>query len=1233
MATTYTRQHDFTTDRDATPPIPIRADRVDAELDAVKTSIDTIVAAGGVTTAMLADLAVTTAKIADSAITTAKIADNAVTSAKITDSNITTAKIADANVTTAKIADSSVTTAKISDANVTTAKITDANITTAKLATDSVTTVKITDANITTAKITDANVTTAKLADASVTTAKLADANVTTAKITDANVTTAKVADANITADKLASNAVTTVKVTDANITTAKIADANITTAKIADSAVTNAKLPSNLAMDATKIADGSISNTEFQYLNGATSNLQGQFDAMVDPSFQVDETDTNTAKNKSVSNSLAKGWQETKTAFDAQDISVHTDPLTMDHEATPSAPASGKNKLYFKSDNKLYKIDSSGSETMVGSDTDSVVTNSADIFTTNVRLLEQHGTASYVMEKGFTDELLASNDMIDESASSGYTYDATDDYYKNADGATGANDDKNYDTEASFLQQAFTNTTGSTSQATATNGSATVTISSGSWNANCASARITFNAGTNWYDITSRDSATQITLATNFGQSTSSTLDYEIRFTEFASVLAEDVNIGWVSAYDYLGSESADMYVSATWTSTVTAELEKVRVSLQKEGTPDGNITVYVEDASGTKISDDQTITAASVTTSWQDFDVTFSTKPDLVASTVFRLVLKYLGTASGSNKFWTKQSTTAYSGGQNYKSSDGTTWVDRGRELTMVTFYNKDVVRLNDRGGNNPITEYASVADTYAQSTDVSSWSDINSSAVTETLDSQNAFYWYSFDPASSYGAGTEIVVPKPSIVGINANTLFCSHFDGSDDAQTITDSSSSNYSSSNWTWTGTASKTKLETTSPKFGTASLQFGSNDSTNPHVISAANFAPANIIFGDTDWTVDFWMKGSSSFGMPLTFGVDGEYNGSTNGGTSEDQSQHVSLYMPGTTTAFRYGGNGSSITISSSNLSVGSYTDGNFHHFAFMCDKSDSGKIYTWVDGTYKGASTGAPTDWGASTIARLRINGSGTDGDHASGDTFIDELRISNNLQYTKEVDFTVRSAAYAADVTAYIRPIAKNDAGTWKYNSNASANNTWTAATSTTNDMMFAVSQAISSQAENRLTGSEISSLVDADFNLTNGFTTSDSKLTRGITLQSSSASQNPDVSQFRINYDSDASAISLVSKQWDGSTGRPSAPSTAPETMYLFVVDEQTSGTPSYFVSRDGTNFTAVTFDASWVFSGSKMARRASIDMSATNTGTNPKFKVTCPQGAVYKIHAVGLQTRG
>jgi hypothetical protein len=66
-------------------------------------------------------------------------------------------------------------------------------------------------------------------------------------------------------------------------VTEAKIASDAVTTVKIADSNVTNAKVASGI--DAAKLADGSVSNTEFQYLNGVTSALQTQLDAKVDES------------------------------------------------------------------------------------------------------------------------------------------------------------------------------------------------------------------------------------------------------------------------------------------------------------------------------------------------------------------------------------------------------------------------------------------------------------------------------------------------------------------------------------------------------------------------------------------------------------------------------------------------------------------------------------------------------------------------------------------------------------------------------------------------------------------------------------------------------------------------------------------------------------------------------------------------------------------------------------
>lgn len=43
---------------------------------------------------------------------------------------------------------------------------------------------------------------------------------------------------------------------------------------------IENADIKANAAIDATKIADGSVSNTEFQYLDGLTGNIQDQIDA-----------------------------------------------------------------------------------------------------------------------------------------------------------------------------------------------------------------------------------------------------------------------------------------------------------------------------------------------------------------------------------------------------------------------------------------------------------------------------------------------------------------------------------------------------------------------------------------------------------------------------------------------------------------------------------------------------------------------------------------------------------------------------------------------------------------------------------------------------------------------------------------------------------------------------------------------------------------------------------------
>lgn len=63
-----------------------------------------------------------------------------------------------------------------------------------------------------------------------------------------------------------------------------------IQTKFIANSAVTNAKVSTGI--DAAKLADGSVSNTEFQYLSGVTSDIQTQLNAAA-PQTHAKETFT----------------------------------------------------------------------------------------------------------------------------------------------------------------------------------------------------------------------------------------------------------------------------------------------------------------------------------------------------------------------------------------------------------------------------------------------------------------------------------------------------------------------------------------------------------------------------------------------------------------------------------------------------------------------------------------------------------------------------------------------------------------------------------------------------------------------------------------------------------------------------------------------------------------------------------------------------------------------------
>jgi len=114
---------------------------------------------------------------------------------------------------------------------------------------------------------------------------QLADESVTTAKLGADAVTNAKIADDQIDSEHYVDGSIDTAHIGDSQVTLAKLASDSVNSSKIVDGSIVNADINASAAIDATKIHDGTISNTEFGYLNGVTSAIQTQIDAKVNTS------------------------------------------------------------------------------------------------------------------------------------------------------------------------------------------------------------------------------------------------------------------------------------------------------------------------------------------------------------------------------------------------------------------------------------------------------------------------------------------------------------------------------------------------------------------------------------------------------------------------------------------------------------------------------------------------------------------------------------------------------------------------------------------------------------------------------------------------------------------------------------------------------------------------------------------------------------------------------------
>jgi len=258
-------------------------------------------------------------------------------SGSLSNEAITNVYVAALSKTNSSIPTEIIGTSNIADGAVTTAKIAADAVNGSKIADDSIDSEHYVDGSIDTAHIADSQITDAKLATDSVTTVKITDANVTTAKIAADAITNAKIADDSIDSEQYVDGSIDTAHIADSQITTAKLADNSVTSAKIVDGSIVNADVNASAAIDATKIHDGTISNTEFGYLNGVSSAIQTQLDAKLTASNNLsDLTTASTARTN-----LGLGTIATQ---DANNVSISGGAVTGLGSPSASSDAATKN-------------------------------------------------------------------------------------------------------------------------------------------------------------------------------------------------------------------------------------------------------------------------------------------------------------------------------------------------------------------------------------------------------------------------------------------------------------------------------------------------------------------------------------------------------------------------------------------------------------------------------------------------------------------------------------------------------------------------------------------------------------------------------------------------------------------------------------------------------------------------------------------------------------------------
>ena len=242
-----------------------------------------------ITSVYIGVLSKTNNSIPTEIIATANIADGSVTFAKMAVNSIDSDQYVNGSIDLAHMSVNSIDSDQYVDASIDTEHLAADIITGAKIADDAIDSEHITDGSIDTAHIGADQITNAKIADDQIDSEHYVDGSIDLAHLSADSVNGSKIVDDAIDSEHYADGSIDTAHIADLNVTLAKLAASSVNSSKIVDDSIVNADINSSAAIDATKIHDGSISNTEFSYLNGVSSAIQTQIDTKAATSYVND--------------------------------------------------------------------------------------------------------------------------------------------------------------------------------------------------------------------------------------------------------------------------------------------------------------------------------------------------------------------------------------------------------------------------------------------------------------------------------------------------------------------------------------------------------------------------------------------------------------------------------------------------------------------------------------------------------------------------------------------------------------------------------------------------------------------------------------------------------------------------------------------------------------------------------------------------------------------------------